>query len=78
MFRLREAVARAEMQGRRIHRVELAMYVFPDSSIGCALNKVCSLMNGKTAGIKPTVVKRICEYLDCDANFLFGINGKEA
>jgi DNA-binding Xre family transcriptional regulator len=54
------------------------MYVFPDSSIGCALNKVCSLMNGKTAGIKPTVVKRICEYLDCDANFLFGIDRKEA
>lgn len=74
MFRLREAIARAEMHGLRVKRTELGKYIFPECSEQCAINKVGALMNGKVAGIKPVVVQRVCSFLGCDANFLFGID----
>jgi hypothetical protein len=76
-LKIREAIGRAEMRGKVIKRSELGAYLFPQSGEASRCNRMTALINGKLATIHPETVIRLCEFLDCSADFLFGLENAE-
>jgi len=74
-LRITEALGKfAQKHGRRMTQDELAKYIYPESSVNSRNVNIAKLKNGKTKRVSITTVKRLCEKLDVDANFLFGID----
>lgn len=69
-IKLREAIAFAESQGRKIKKKELAERIF-NTPNPTAYNILNNYNRGYFKRLDKEHVKRICEELDVDANFLF-------
>lgn len=76
-MRIKEALARANRKGKKITQKAIAMKVYEDAaSEKCATICLSRLANGKAENISEKLVKRLCDALDCDANYLFDIEPK--
>ena len=72
-FKFLEAWERAERKGLNPDFKELAAKLWPNASYASAWINVHHLKNGRTRRLTAEQVVTICNYLQCDANFLFGI-----
>lgn len=72
-FKVNEAIARQEVNGKKVLKKELAAKLWPDSSPTSQQVNMTNLCSGNTKRITPELVVTICRELECDANFLFGI-----
>lgn len=73
-LRVNEAIARAEMRGKKVLKKDLAAKLWADSTQTSQQVNMTNLCSGVTKKINPEWVEILCSELDCDANFLFGIN----
>lgn len=72
-FKLKEAIARSEANGKKVFKKDIAARLFEGVSESAQQVNMTNLLNGKTQRIKPEWVGIICEMCGCDANFLFGM-----
>jgi hypothetical protein len=72
-FRLNEAMARSQDNGKKVSKKRLASRLFPGSSEGAQQVNMTNLCNGTTKRIKPEWVTIITEECGCSADFLFGL-----
>lgn len=72
-IRLREAVQIAKDSGNKIRKGVLAMKIFPGTSQESASVRLNNYVLGKSTAMNPETVRRVCGELNCDANFLFGV-----
>lgn len=72
-IRMAEAWKQAEKKGLKPTPKELAAKIWPNASYTSAWLNVHYLMNGRTKRLSAEQVAAICEYLQCDANLLFGL-----
>lgn len=76
-LRVNEAIARAEMRGKKVLKKDLAAKLWGDSAPSSQQVNMTNLCSGITKKINPEWVETLCSELGCDANFLFSINQKE-
>ncbi len=79
MFRLNSAISRYNEKFRgddepKMTQRRLGKIVLPGKSEKNSENYMYRLANGKTPTVNVDVVKEICDSLQVDANYLFGIN----
>jgi len=72
-FRLKEAIARSEMKGKKVLKQDISSRLWKDSSKAAQQVNMSSLLNGSQKKISPEWVPIICEMLNCSADFLFGL-----
>jgi len=72
-LRLNEALARAEMNGVKHQKKDLARLLWPNSTTETQQVNMTNLCTGTTKKINPEWVDVLCRELKCDANFLFNI-----
>lgn len=74
MLRLRvnEAIARAQTNGKKIFKKDVAARLWEGSSDSAQQVNMTNLCNGTTKKITPDWVVILCEILDCTPNYLFG------
>lgn len=74
MLRLRvnEAIARAQTNGKKIFKKDVAARLWEGSSDSAQQVNMTNLCNGTTKKITPDWVVVLCEMLDCTPNYLFG------
>ena len=73
-LRINEALARANTQGKKVFKKDIAARLWPDSTAIAQNVNMTNLCCGKTQKINPDWVGVICEMLDCTADFLFGLS----
>lgn len=73
-LRINEALARANTQGKKVFKKDIAARLWPDSTAIAQNVNMTNLCCGKTQKINPDWVGIICEMLDCTADFLFGLS----
>ena len=72
-IRIREAVAHAKSQGRKVKKPEFAMKVFPGAStVKSAHTNLNYFESGVHKKMDKLQIVAICDYLGVDSNFLFG------
>lgn len=71
-IRVNEAIARCEMNGRRVLKKDIAARLFPGVSEAAQQVNMTNLCAGRTKRITAEQVAVICEMCDCTPNFLFG------
>jgi len=74
MFKLKEAIARSEMKGKKVLKKELSAMLWGDSADGAQQVNMSSLLSGRKKKISPEWVPIICKALNCSADFLFGLS----
>lgn len=72
-LKIKEAFARSEMRGKKVFKKDVSNRLFPNQPKSTQQVKFTNLVNGTTKRITATQVRILCEMLDCDANFLFGL-----
>jgi len=73
-IRIDEAVAYKErLTGKTIKRGLLAQRIFPYSTGSSSYMRLRKYSRGESTNLDPDTVRRICEELSVDANFLFGV-----
>ena len=75
-MRIKERIEELKKQGVQVNLIELARLLWPDAETGNQRNLISKLANGQRVAVKLEFVPIICEYLDCDANYLFNIKQK--
>lgn len=72
-LRINEAIARADRNGKRIKKKELATLLWPESSAVAQQVNMTKLCNGTTRRVEVKQIEILCKELGCDANYLFGM-----
>lgn len=75
-LRLNEAIARSEMNGKKVLKKDLAAKIWPNSRTEAQTVNMSNLCSGITQKINPEWITIICQELGCTADFLLGINDK--
>lgn len=73
VLRINEAFERSKMNGKRILKKELSKKLWPESNEKARLVAMHRLTSGKMIYINPDWVMVLCEELNCDPNFIFGV-----
>lgn len=73
MFRLAEAIAIANAEGKRVMKKDIAEKFWPDSNDTARQVNMTKLCNGKRKKIDPDWVKIVCDATGCTPEFLLGI-----
>lgn len=76
-LKVNEAIARSEMNGKKVLKKDIADRLFPGVNPSTKQVNMTNLINGTTRRVKVDWVIILCEMLDCDANFLFGIQPRK-
>ena len=78
MLRLRvnEAIARAQTNGKKIFKKDVAARLWEGSSDSAQQVNMTNLVNGTTKKISPEWVVVLCQMLDCTADYLFGLSNE--
>lgn len=74
MFRINEAIARAQSMGLRVSKKSVAARLWSDRSETTQQVNMTRLCAGRTVRVKTEWVRIICEMCQCTADYLFGIN----
>lgn len=78
MFRIKEALENYNtVHKQNLTLMDLARVLYPDSSWLTQRTSMTKLANGHRKMINIEFIPVLCEMLKCDANFLFGIDGKK-
>lgn len=72
-FKIKEAIARAEANGLKVKKIDLAEKIWPGRNKQTLQVNMTNLCNGSTQRIAPEWVDIICKELKVDPNFLFNI-----
>lgn len=72
-LRVNEAIARSEMNGKKVLKKDIAARIFEGASESAQQVNMTNLCNGTTKRVAPEWVAIICEMCGCTANFLFGM-----
>lgn len=72
-FRLKEALAYAADCGKKINRMEIARILWPDGTENSIRHNLSNLENGHTSKIRVSWVIYLCDYCQCTADMLFGL-----
>ena len=76
VFRLNEAIARCERLGKKVRKKELAAKLWANSTPAAQQVNMTNLAGGRTKKVDIEWVSIICEELQCDANYLFGLSNE--
>lgn len=71
-LKVNEAIARAEMNGKKILKKDLAAKIWPNSRPEAQAVNMTNLCSGATCKINPEWLKIICDETGCTADFLLG------
>lgn len=77
ILRINEAIARAERNGRKILKKELAAKIWTNSRPEAQAVNMTNLCTGVTKKINPEWIIVICKETGCSADFLLGIKEEE-
>lgn len=72
-LKVNEAIARAEMNGKKIKKKELAAKIWANSRPEAQAVNMTNLCTGTTKKVNPEWIKIICRETGVTADFLFGI-----
>lgn len=72
-LRVNEAIARSEMNGKKVLKKDIAARLFEGASESAQQVNMTNLCNGTTKRIVPEWVVIICEMCGCSADYLFGM-----
>ena len=72
MLRIKEAVARAQRNGKKVLLKDIASRRWADSSEQARQVNMSNLVTGRTKSIDEDQMQTICEMCDCTPNFLYG------
>lgn len=72
-IRVNEAIARSEVNGKKVLKKDIASRLWEGSSESAQQVNMTNLCNGKTKNISPEWVVILCDMLGCTADFLFGL-----
>lgn len=72
-LRINEAIARAEMYGKKILKKQLAADIWPNSRPEAQAVNMTNLCTGVTKKINPEWIIVICRETGCSSDFLLGI-----
>lgn len=70
MFRIAEAISKANAEGKRVKKKDIAEKFWPDSTETARQVNMTKLCNGKQKKINPDWVKIVCEMTGCTPEFL--------
>lgn len=73
ILRINEAIARAERNGKKILKKELAAKIWTNSRPEAQVVNMTNLCTGVTKKINPEWIIVICQETGCSADFLLGI-----
>jgi ribonucleotide reductase alpha subunit len=73
ILRINEAIARAERNGKKILKKELAAKIWTNSRPEAQAVNMTNLCTGVTQKINPEWIIVICKETGCSADFLLGI-----
>lgn len=71
-FKINEAIAQSEANGKKVLKKDIAARLFPGVSKSAQQVNMSNLCNGTTKRIAPEWVNIICEMCGCTPNYLFG------
>ena len=72
-LKVNEAIAQAEMNGKKILKKELAAKIWPDSRPEAQAVNMTNLCSGVTKKVNPDWIITICRETECTSDFLLGI-----
>lgn len=72
-LKVNEAIARAEMNGKKIFKKDLAAKIWANSRPEAQAVNMTNLATGITKKVNPDWIVILCKELDCSADFLLGI-----
>lgn len=72
-LKINEAIAQAEMNGRKVYKKDLAAKIWPNSRPEAQAVNMTNLCSGQTKKINPEWIITICKETGCTADFLLGI-----
>lgn len=73
ILRINEAIARSEMNGKKVLKKDLAAKIWPNSRLEAQKVNMTNLCSGVTKKINPEWIVTVCKELNCSADFLFGL-----
>lgn len=76
-LKVNEAIARAEMNGKKILKKDLAAKIWPNSRPEAQAVNMTNLASGITKKVNPDWIVILCDELGCTADFLLGIEKTE-
>lgn len=72
-LKVNEAIARSEMNGKKILKKDLAAKIWPNSKPEAQAVNMTNLASGVTKKVNPEWIVTICRETGCSADFLLGI-----
>lgn len=72
-LRINEAIAYAEIRGKKVLKKDIAARLFKNKNRAAQQVNMTNLCKGKTQRVSPDMVRIICEMCGCTADFLFGL-----
>lgn len=72
-LKVNEAIARSEMNGKKILKKDLAAKIWPNSRPEAQAVNMTNLCTGVTKKINPEWIVVICKETGCTADFLLGM-----
>lgn len=72
-LKVNEAIARSEMNGKKIYKKDLAAKIWPKSKPEAQAVNMTNLCSGATQKINPEWIIIICEETGCSADYLLGL-----
>lgn len=72
-LKVNEAIARSEMNGKKILKKDLAAKIWPNSRPEAQAVNMTNLCTGATKKINPEWIVVICKETGCTADFLLGM-----
>ena len=72
-LKVNEAIARSEMNGKKILKKDLAAKIWPNSKPEAQAVNMTNLASGVTKKVNPEWIVTICRETGCSAGFLLGI-----
>ena len=73
-FYLKKAFIKAEMNGKKVFKKDLAAKLWPKGTPSSQQVNMTKLLSGRICYIAPEWVQIICKELECSADFLFGLS----
>ena len=75
-LRVNEAIARAEMNGKKILKKELAAKIWENSRPEAQVVNMTNLVSGITKKVNPDWIVTLCKELECSADYLLGLSNE--
>lgn len=72
-LRINEAIAQAEVNGKKVYKKDLSAKIWPNSRPEAQVVNMSNLCCGVTKKINPEWIITICKETGCTADFLLGI-----